>query len=79
VDRRSVVDALAADGIPTRVYFPPLHLQPYVREMLGTHEGMLPVTEDIAERTLALPFHNNLLESQVEHVVDALRRAVTKP
>jgi perosamine synthetase len=78
VDRRSVVDALAADGVPTRVYFPPLHLQPYVREMLGTHEGMLPVTEDIAERTLALPFHNNLLESQVEHVVDALRRAVTK-
>jgi dTDP-4-amino-4,6-dideoxygalactose transaminase len=33
---------------------------------------MLPVTEDIAKRTLALPFHNNLPEEQVDRVVAAL-------
>jgi DegT/DnrJ/EryC1/StrS aminotransferase family len=71
VDRRSVVDGLAADGIPTRVYFPRLHLQRYIREMLGTYEGMLPVTEYIAERTFALSFHNNLVELHVEQAVDA--------
>jgi perosamine synthetase len=78
VDRRAVVDSLAAEGIPTRAYFPPLHLQPYIRERFGTREGMLPVTEDIARRTLALPFHNNLAESQVESVTDALRRALSR-
>jgi perosamine synthetase len=78
VDRQAVVASLASEGIPTRAYFPPLHLQPYIRERFGTREGMLPVTEDIARRTLALPFHNNLMETQVERVVDALRRALSR-
>ena len=76
IDRDGVIDSLEAEGIPSRVYFPPLHLQPYIRECFGTREGMLPVTEDVAGRTLALPFHNNLSEEQVERVVGALRRAV---
>jgi perosamine synthetase len=76
VDREAVVDALAAEGIPSRAYFPPLHLQPYVRERFGTREGMLPVTEDVALRTLALPFHNNLTEPEVDRVVEGLTRAV---
>ena len=77
VDREALVEALASQGIPSRAYFPPLHLQPYIRERFGTREGMLPVTEDIARRTLALPFHNNLTEAQIERVVDAIRIAGT--
>lgn len=45
----------------------------------GTREGMLPVTEDIAKHTLALPFHNNITESQVDHVARALEEAVVQP
>jgi perosamine synthetase len=45
--------------------------------MYGTREGMLPITEEIARRTLALPFHNNLTEGEVEDVVHALARAVS--
>jgi perosamine synthetase len=73
VDRDAVAASLAAKGIPSRAYFPPLHLQPYIRERFGTEEGSLPVTEDVARRTLALPFHNNLSEEQVDAVVEALR------
>lgn len=76
VDREMVVESLASDGIPSRAYFPPLHLQPYIRERFGTREGMLPITEDISRRTLALPFHNNLAETEIERVVEALRRAL---
>ncbi len=76
VQRDDVVDALASDGIPSRTYFPPMHLAPYVRERLGTREGMLPVTEDVARRTLALPFHNRMTEAQVDQVVGSLQRAV---
>lgn len=79
VDRDAVVESLASQGIPSRVYFSPLHLQPYIRERFGTRDGMLPVTEDVARRTLALPFHNNLTEAQVERAVKALGRAVTSP
>jgi perosamine synthetase len=76
VDRAAVIGALAAEGIPSRAYFSPLHLQPYIRERFGTEPGTLPVTEDIAGRTLALPFHNNVTEEQVERVIASLERAV---
>ncbi len=39
---------------------------------------MLPVTEDIARRTVALPFHGGMTEAQVERVVDSLTRAVAR-
>jgi len=76
-DRAHVIDALEADGIPSRAYFEPLHLQPYIRERYGTGEGMLPVTEAVAARTLALPFHNRLTSDQVDRVVEALGRALS--
>jgi len=76
VDRDRVVLAMEAQGVPARAYFPPVHLQPYVRERLGTGPGMLPVTEALARRTLALPFHNHLSEAEIERVVECLERAV---
>ena len=75
-DRERVIGSLAAEGIPGRAYFEPLHLQPYIQERLGTREGMLPVTESVARRTLALPFHNRITSEQVDRVVDTLARAV---
>lgn len=73
--RDRVMAALAEQGIPSRGYFSPIHLQPYIREMLGTREGMLPVTEEAARRTIALPFHGNMTEDEVDQVVEALKRA----
>lgn len=78
VDRDGVMRALEEQGVPCRAYFSPIHLQPYVREMLGTREGELPVTESVARRTIALPFHNNLSQDDVEYVVEALKRAVAR-
>ncbi|MCX7750018.1 MAG: DegT/DnrJ/EryC1/StrS family aminotransferase [Candidatus Bipolaricaulota bacterium] len=75
LDRDAVMAALAREGIPSRGYFTPVHLQPYVRELLGTREGTLPVTEEAARRTVALPFHGNMTEDQVDAVVAALERA----
>lgn len=76
--REPVMKALAQEGIPTRGYFSPVHLQPYIREMCGTAEGMLPITESVAQRTIALPFHSNLTEKEIDMVVDALWEAVRK-
>lgn len=53
----------------------PIHLQPYIRELFGMGEGMLPVTEDVAKRTIALPFHTGLSLDEVEYVAEALKRA----
>ncbi len=76
LQRDTVIQKLADQGIPSRGYFAPIHTQPYIREMFGDLRGTLPVTESIAERTIALPFHNNLTEHDVERVVAALRGAI---
>ena len=76
--RRAVMDALDRRGIPSRAYFPPMHLQPYIRDLLGTREGMLPVTEELAERTLALPFHGGMDRDQIDLVCEALALAVRR-
>ena len=66
------------EWFPKRGYFSPINLQPYIRELFGYKEGLLPVTENISKRTLALPFHNNLSEEEVSIVVDTLKRIVER-
>ncbi len=75
-DRPRVMAALREQGIGTAEYVPCVHLQPYMRETYGFAEGMYPVAEDVASRTLALPFFPQLEAGDQERVVDALRAAL---
>ena len=45
----------------------------YYRERFGHRPGEFPVAEDVAERSLALPFFPQLTEGEVEQVAEALR------
>jgi perosamine synthetase len=76
--RDRIIQELDREGIPARGYFSPVHTQKYIKEMFGDLNGTLPVTESIADRTLALPFHNNLTAGEVNEVVDVLERVVEK-
>lgn len=71
-DRDRILEGLRERGIQCSNYFSPVHLQPFIQERLGCGPGDLPVTERVAERTLALPFYNTLREDQVETVCAAL-------
>lgn len=73
IHRDWVIQEMGKEGIPARGYFSPVHLTPYIRKQFGFQGGELPVTEDIAERALALPFHNRLKEKEVKEVVGVLR------
>jgi perosamine synthetase len=75
-DRNRVLQALSAAGIGCRDYFQPIHLQPYVREALGTRPGQFPVTEGVGDRTIALPFYPQLRSTDIERVARTLREAV---
>ena len=70
------IRGMEAEGVPARGYFSPIHTQPYIRQKFGDLSGSLPVTESMARRTLALPFHNHLTEAEVDHVVAVLRRNI---
>jgi perosamine synthetase len=75
-DRARVMAELRAQGIGTAEYVPCVHLQPYMREAYGFREGMCPVAEDFASRSLALPFYPQLEADDQERVVDVLRAAL---
>jgi perosamine synthetase len=76
--RNQVLDYLREHGIGCSNYFTPIHLQPFIAEQLGCKEGDYPITEKVAQRTVALPFHNNLTEKEVETVSAGLMMALNK-
>jgi perosamine synthetase len=72
VNRDSVVRALGAVGVPSKPYFPAVHLMTFYREQFGHREGEFPVCEDAAARSIALPFFPQMTEGQVARVAEAL-------
>ena len=72
VDRDDTVRALAGGGVPSKPYFPAIHLMSYYRERFGHREGEFPVCEDVAARSIALPFFPQMSDGQVERVAHAL-------
>jgi dTDP-4-amino-4,6-dideoxygalactose transaminase len=76
VDRDGTVRALAARGIQSKPYLPAIHLMSFYRERFGHRSGEFPVCEDVAARSLALPFSPSLSEEQVERVAAELARAI---
>jgi perosamine synthetase len=78
IDRDRVIEQLEARGIPSRVYFTPIHLEPYYRERFGFRPGDFPVAERVAASILALPFHTNLSDAEMDEVVAALQSAVVR-
>ncbi len=72
IDRGAVVHGLAQRGVPSKPYFPAVHLMSFYRERFGHRDGEFPVCEDVAARSLALPFFSQMSESQVEAVATAL-------
>jgi perosamine synthetase len=76
IDRDGTVRALAAEGIQSKPYLPAIHLMSFYRERFGHREGEFPVCEDVAARSLALPFFPQLSEGQVARVAERLRAAL---
>jgi perosamine synthetase len=76
VERDAVIRALGERGVPSKPYFPAVHLMSYYRERFGHREGEFPVCEDVAARSIALPFFPEMTESQVEQVAESLREVL---
>jgi len=76
VDRDETVAALAAAGIQSKPYLPAIHLMSFYRQRFGHRDGEFPVCEDVAARSLALPFFPQMSEGQVARVAEQLRAAI---
>ncbi len=77
-DRDETVTALRERGVDSKPYLPAIHLMSFYRERFGHREGEFPVCEDVARRSLALPFFPELSDGQVAQVVEALRAVLRR-
>ena len=73
VDRDEAVVALRERGVQSKPYLPAIHLMSFYRDAFGHREGEFPVCEDVARRSIALPFFPELTHSDAEQVADAVR------
>ncbi len=72
-DRDDVIRGLYERGVQAKPYLPAIHLMTFYRERFGHREGEFPVCEDVAARSVALPFFPALAEAQVAQVAGSLR------
>jgi perosamine synthetase len=78
VDRDQTVRELATAGIQSKPYLPAIHLMSFYRERFGHREGEFPICEDVAARSLALPFFPQMSEGQVGRVAEGLSSALSR-
>jgi perosamine synthetase len=72
VDRDEAVVALRERGVQSKPYLPAIHLMSFYRERFGHRPGEYPVCEDVAARSIALPFFPALSEGEAERVAEAV-------
>jgi perosamine synthetase len=75
-DRDDTIRALRERGVQAKPYLPAIHLMTYYREVFGHRDGEFPICEDVAARSVALPFFPELTEGQVARVAAALREVL---
>jgi dTDP-4-amino-4,6-dideoxygalactose transaminase len=71
VERQRLIEHLKERGIQSAFHYQPLHLSAMGRGQGGA-EGKCPVTEQVADTLVRLPFYNRLDEDDLDRVVGAV-------
>jgi dTDP-4-amino-4,6-dideoxygalactose transaminase len=70
--RTRLIAHLRQRGVLAVFHYLPLHVSE-MGQRLGGKPGDCPVTEDLSDRVLRLPFYNDLSEAEQDYVVESLR------
>jgi dTDP-4-amino-4,6-dideoxygalactose transaminase len=76
-DRQNLIDHLKSKQILSVFHYLPLHLSDMGKKFGGS-VGDCPVTEDVSDRLLRLPFYNDLTDTDQEEVVQAIQSFKTE-
>jgi perosamine synthetase len=74
--RNGIIEKLRERGIGCNSYFPPIYLQPFYKDMFRYRRGAFPVTDSVSDRTIAIPFYNNLSAKEIRSVAKELKTAI---
>jgi dTDP-4-amino-4,6-dideoxygalactose transaminase len=71
--RQALIAHLKSHDILAVFHYLPLHLSQYASRW-GGKKGQCPVTEDVSDRLLRLPFYNTLTHDEQSRVIDAIHK-----
>lgn len=80
VDKRvrdTLIKYLNHKGICARVYYRPVHLSSFYRNMFGYKRDVLPVTESISAQILNLPIYATLKKAEIDYMVRTIENFLT--
>ncbi len=77
-ERDRIIAGMRRHEVGAADYFPCIHLQPFYRERFGFKPGDFPIAESVSQRTIAVPFYNDLTEREVDFVVQTLELMLTR-
>ena len=75
--RDAFIADMAESGVGCSVHFIPLHMQPYWREHCRLDDLQFPVATAEFERAVSLPIFSGMTPSQVDQVVETVRKALS--
>lgn len=67
--RDLIMNDLGSQGISTKPYLPSIHLFDYYQKEFGCSPGDFPVSEDVSNRAVALPFYIGLTKDDISSIV----------
>lgn len=74
ISRQKLMDNLERDGIETRTFFYPVHVQPIYSA--SSKSEKFPVADELARKGMNLPSGNNLTEDEVHYVCECIAKYV---
>ncbi|MBI3638998.1 MAG: DegT/DnrJ/EryC1/StrS family aminotransferase [Thaumarchaeota archaeon] len=71
--RNKLMTFLSTKGIMSKVFFDPVHLTTFYKNIGYAKNSKLPVTESISQRTLTLPMYPGLKKEELDYICESVK------
>ena len=72
--RTSIIKSLSNNDIEYSLGFAPLHKFAHIRKKINQNDSDFPITNNISERLIYLPFFTEISEQQINQVADVIKK-----
>lgn len=69
VNRDKIISQLGEEGVSTKPYLPSIHLFDFYKKKFNYKEGDFPISEEVSNYALALPFYIGLEGNDISYIV----------
>lgn len=71
--RNKLIKYLSESKIQTKIYFPPVHLTSFYRNLFGYKGGEFPIAENLSKRVLSLPMFPSLKKQDLDCIAGEIK------